>query len=236
MADTPSSRIPSRCCAGPGTDNRYCTNGVLDPDGAHLNRLWYVYDDSSRVTTADALLEGRLQTGGVQHTLLFGIDGLLQDASQTTAQGLGTPLNVYSPVYGGFPRPSITTETPVENEIRRIGVLAQNQMRIAERLSVRVGLRRDMVRNAVIGGDTEKDWATSANVGVVYQVLPGWRRTRATRNRSTRCPASMPAAEVTNRSKRSRSKAASNGNRSSCRCKRRWPITHSKKRIASRTT
>lgn len=46
-------------------------------------------------------------------------------------------------------------------------------MKIAERLSLRAGVRRDMVRNEVIGGDIEKDWATSTNIGVVYEVLPG---------------------------------------------------------------
>jgi iron complex outermembrane recepter protein len=148
-------------------------NGDPAPNGQYLGRPWYIYDDSSQVTTADLLLEGRLQTGGVEHTLLFGVDGMLHDASQTSASGTGTPLNVYSPVYGSFPRPAITTEVPAENEIRRIGVLAQDQMKIAERLSVRLGLRRDMVRSAVIGGDTRKDWATSANFGLVYEMLPG---------------------------------------------------------------
>jgi iron complex outermembrane receptor protein len=52
---------------------------------------------------------------------------------------VGTPLNVYSPVYGSFARPAITGATPSENEVRRIGLLAQDQMKIAERLSLRVG-------------------------------------------------------------------------------------------------
>jgi iron complex outermembrane recepter protein len=148
-------------------------DGGPDASGQYLGRTWYIYDDSSQVTTADVLVEGRLQTGGVEHTLLFGVDGMLHDASQTSVWGPGTPLNVYSPVYGSFPRPAITTETPAENEIRRIGILAQDQMKIAERLSLRLGLRRDMVRNAVIGGDTQKDWATSTNLGLVHEMLPG---------------------------------------------------------------
>lgn len=46
-------------------------------------------------------------------------------------------------------------------------------MKIAERLSLRVGVRRDRVRSEIFGGDVEKDWATSTNIGVVYEVLPG---------------------------------------------------------------
>lgn len=148
-------------------------DGAADANGHYLGRPWYIYDDSSRVTTADVFVEGRLQTGGVEHTLLFGMDGMLHNASQVSASGMGTPLNVYAPVYGSFPRPAITTETPAGNEIRRIGVLAQDQVKIAERLSLRLGVRRDLVRNAVVGADTEKDWATSTNAGVVYEVLPG---------------------------------------------------------------
>ena len=148
-------------------------NDAADPNGQYLGRSWYIYDDRSRVTTSNAYLTGSLQTGGVEHTLLFGMDGLLHDSSQTSASGMGTPLNVYAPVYGTFARPSLGSATPAENEIRRVGVLAQDQMKIAERLSLRAGVRRDMVRNAVIGGDVQKDWATSLNFGVVYELLPG---------------------------------------------------------------
>jgi iron complex outermembrane receptor protein len=148
-------------------------NGDPDPDGEYLGRPWYIYDDSSRITTAEWLVQGRLDSGAIKHTLLFGVDGMLHDASMTSASGEGTPLNVYSPVYGSFPRPSLAGETPTENEIRRIGFLAQDQMKISDRFSVRLGLRRDMVRNAVVGSDLEKDWATSVNFGVVYEIIPG---------------------------------------------------------------
>jgi iron complex outermembrane receptor protein len=149
-------------------------NGYPDPNGQYLGRPWYIYDDASQVTTAEWLVQGRLESGAIQHTLLFGVDGMLHDASQTSASGDGTPLNVYAPIYGTFARPSLAGATPTENEIRRIGILAQDQMKLNDRLSVRVGLRRDMVRNAVTGGGgLDKDWATSTNVGVVYQVIPG---------------------------------------------------------------
>lgn len=148
-------------------------NGDADPNGEYLGREWYIYDDSSRVTTAEWLVQGKLDTGAVKHTLLFGVDGMLHDASQGYAWGEGTPLNVYAPVYGTFARPSLGGATPTENEIRRIGILAQDQMKLNDRLSMRVGLRRDMVRNAVVGSEMEKDWATSVNFGVVYEVIPG---------------------------------------------------------------
>lgn len=148
-------------------------SGTPDPNGEYMGRPWYIYDDSSRITTSEVLMQASLSTGQVQHTLLFGFDGLLQDGSQTSASGDGTLLNVYDPVYGTFDRPSITTELPVDNEIRRFGALIQDQMKIGERWNVRAGLRRDKVTNEASGAETETDWATTGNIGVVYEVIPG---------------------------------------------------------------
>ena len=53
-----------------------------------------------------------------------------------------TPLNVYDPVYGTFPEPSLGAVTPTKSEIRRVGILAQDQMKLFDRLSLRAGLVR----------------------------------------------------------------------------------------------
>lgn len=147
--------------------------GTADPDGEYLGRVWYANEESSSITNGEWLLQGNLQTAGVQHTVLVGVDGLRQSESERTSSGEATPLNVYDPVYGTFDEPPSPTGPASKNQITRIGVLAQDQMRIAEQWSVRLGVRRDVVRNEVRDGDDEKDWATSTNVGVVYQVLPG---------------------------------------------------------------
>jgi iron complex outermembrane recepter protein len=141
--------------------------------GEYLNRLWYVNNDTSQITTSELLVQGEVLTGSVSHTLLFGVDGLLNDFGQRSTEQAATPLNVYSPVYGSFAEPSLGDAALVENEIRRAGFLVQDQMKIGERLSLRAGVRRDMVRNEVVGDEAEKDWENSINVGVVYEVLPG---------------------------------------------------------------
>lgn len=148
-------------------------DGAPDANGQYLNRLWYVNEDSSNITTSEFLVQGELHTGSISHTLLFGVDGMVSDADQRSAELPASPLNVYSPEYGVFPEPTLGDALNTENEVRRIGVLIQDQMKIAERLSVRAGLRRDVVRNEVVGSEIENDWATSANLGVVYEVLPG---------------------------------------------------------------
>ena len=148
-------------------------DGNPKADGEYLNRLWYVNDDSSDITTSEFLVQGELHTGSLAHTLLFGVDGQLNDAGQRTAELPASALNVYAPVYGVFDEPSLGDAPVTRSEIRRTGILMQDQMKIAERLSVRAGVRRDVVRNEIIGAEVEKDWATSTNLGIVYEVLPG---------------------------------------------------------------
>lgn len=147
--------------------------GNPDPNGQYMGRQWYIYDDRSRVTTSDLLLQGDVRTGPVQHKLLLGIDGTVHDASQASADVQAMPLNVYAPVYGTFPEPFLDGAAFTENKIRRLGILAQDQMKFSDKLSLRAGVRRDRVRNAVVGGAVNKDSATSINLGVVVEVLPG---------------------------------------------------------------
>jgi iron complex outermembrane receptor protein len=147
-------------------------SGTADPSGRYLGRYWYIADDSARVLATEALLEGRHRTGTVEHTLLFGVDAMRHEASQTTAQDLGTPLDVYAPVYGSFARPTLGDAAPMDSRIGRFGFFAQDQMKVFDRLSVRAGVRRDRVRNTASASETTTDWATTGNLGVVYAVTP----------------------------------------------------------------
>lgn len=148
--------------------------GAPDATGRHLGRQWYVYDDSARVTTSDLSLVGRRATGPVTHAFVAGVDGLHHRASQASAFGSGTPLDVYTPTYGSFAEPSLAPSTAAtRNTIGRLGVFAQNQMKVLDRLNVRVGVRQDRVRNTVEGSEGQTDWATTGNVGVVFELRRG---------------------------------------------------------------
>jgi iron complex outermembrane receptor protein len=147
-------------------------SGTPDAGGRYLGRYWYISDDSARITATEALLEGRHQTGRVAHTLLFGVDAVRHAASQTTAEDLGTPLDVYAPTYGTFDEPVLGGATPTDSRIQRFGFFAQDQMTLTKRFSVRAGIRRDRVRNTVVDSATTTDWATTGNVGAVFQLVP----------------------------------------------------------------
>lgn len=147
--------------------------GALDANGQYLGRPWYISKDSMRLTTGEVLLKRDWDLGGVKHRVVAGFDVTDMKSSRTAAEADGTPLNVYNPVYGSFPRPTLGNATPTETHIRRQGLLLQDQMKFQNGVSVRLGARRDQVRNTVVGGETTRDAATSLNVGVVYEVLPG---------------------------------------------------------------
>lgn len=149
-------------------------SGTPDASGRYLGRYWYAADDSSHITTTEALLQGRQRTGSVEHTLLFGLDALWHDATHLDAENLGTPLDVYTPTYGTLPRPVYAGDAvTTESQVQRVGFFAQDQMKVSDRLSVRAGLRQDRVGNTVVDSESTTDWATTGNVGAVYKITPG---------------------------------------------------------------
>lgn len=147
--------------------------GTPDSGGRYLGRYRYVSDDRARITASEGLLEGVARTGRIEHRLLFGVDGVLHDVRQAYAEDAAAPLDVYTPVYGTVSEPTLEGAAPVDSEIRRVGFFAQDQMKVNGRLSVRTGVRRDRVGNAVIGGERTTEWATTGNVGLVYELMSG---------------------------------------------------------------
>jgi iron complex outermembrane receptor protein len=147
--------------------------GTPDPNGEHLNRWWYGSDDAGRLATTEVLAEGRVRTGDITHAVLAGVDAMTNEQAMNAFDAFATPLNVYRPVYGTFVEPAMTGGTPDVNRTSRFGLVLQDQMTLAERLHIRLGLRRDRVRNSVVGGDSDLHWVTTGNVGVVYEVADG---------------------------------------------------------------
>lgn len=151
--------------------------GAPDPNGQYLNRFWYLSDDTSRITNADLLLEGKLRFGRTQHTLLVGVDAMRQKSGQKYwGDGVATPLNVYNPVYGSFPEPPhLDADASVtQTWIRQHGVLLQDQIKFDDRWVVVAGLRHDQAKSGGAGTATRSDSATSKNLGVVYLADGGW--------------------------------------------------------------
>jgi iron complex outermembrane receptor protein len=146
--------------------------GAADPNGTYLNRVWYLTEDSARITNGNALLEGHLDFGRTRHTVLLGVDAMGSHMVQKSwGDGPATPLDVYNPVYGGFPEPahSDADATRTTTRVRQYGLLLQDQVKFDERWALVLGLRHDRVKTEVEeAGTADKASATSKNVGLVY--------------------------------------------------------------------
>jgi iron complex outermembrane recepter protein len=151
-------------------------DGNPHPNGRHLNRVWYANDDVGRITNADLLAEGRLALGRTEHALVVGIDGMDARNEQKSLDGAATPLDVYTPTYGTFPKPVLDYGPAVETRTRQFGVLAQDRMKFGEHWVATAGIRHDRVKTTVDGstaqGNDDAEWSTSA--GLVYLAPGGW--------------------------------------------------------------
>ncbi|WP_226468217.1 TonB-dependent siderophore receptor [Luteimonas panaciterrae] len=144
----------------------------LDEEQRLLSRLTYGSDDHSRITNSDLLLEGRLGSGRVRHTLLVGVDAMAFNADQRISPDAycPEPFDVYAPVYGTCPEPQFTAENVwTHTRTRQVGMIVQDQIKLDERWVFVGGLRRDWLET---NDSSEQAW--TKNLGVVYLAKGGW--------------------------------------------------------------
>jgi iron complex outermembrane recepter protein len=149
--------------------------GGLLEDGRSVNRTWYVSNSDTRITNADALVEGRLRLGRTQHTVLFGVDGVWSRNLIQDVEGEATPLDVYTPAYGTSPLPELEFGPASPTRTRQVGFIMQDQVKIDDRWIVLAGARRDYAKNenedAPDAGSDDAAW--TRRVGLVYLAKGG---------------------------------------------------------------
>jgi iron complex outermembrane receptor protein len=133
------------------------------------------WDRSSAVVT-DTSLQYQAATGAVQHTALVGVDYTAPRHESERYQREVANLDVYTPVYGNAIG-SVATQNSVswKSSAKRLGLYAQDQMKIADRWVLLLGGRYDEVRydeseyftGAKIA-DNEKNHAFTGRAGLVY--------------------------------------------------------------------
>jgi iron complex outermembrane recepter protein len=132
------------------------------------------WDRSSAVVT-DSSLQYQATHGLFQHTALVGIDYALPKHESERYNRDVANLDYYSPVYGS----TLGTATPAafswKSTMKRLGIYAQEQMKIADKWVVLLGGRQDYVRydeSAFFTGektvDNEKSQAFTGRAGLVY--------------------------------------------------------------------
>jgi iron complex outermembrane receptor protein len=152
--------------AGLGADERTASR--------YLYREKSVWDEYQ----TDSFATIRLGTSAVRQQLVVGVEvGLSEVTSQIGTTGAAA-LDIYQPVYG--PRPADPTLSPSGSDLWRVGVYAQDQLRLGERWSLVPALRWSRLRRAdhspaarasSAGAESTKH-ALTPSLGVVFLLRP----------------------------------------------------------------
>lgn len=156
----------------------------LDDAQRLLDRDGYFYNVSSRIFAADQNLQGRFDTGPVQHRVLAGLDLLRYRFGQYRASdssdepgSLMRPFDPFSSVYDDSYRPPAYSSFS-RTRTTQMGLYLQDQLRWGP-WGLIGGLRLDRVETRIenpLAGEvsTDKDRATTKRLGLLYDLTTNW--------------------------------------------------------------
>lgn len=131
--------------------------------------------DRSSSAVIDTSVQYRTTTGSVEHTALVGFDYSAPRHESERYDRTAANLDYYAPVYGRPMGPATPAAFAWKSDMQRLGIYAQQQMKIAGKWVVMLGGRQDRVRyderNFFTGEknvDNEKSQAFSGRAGLVY--------------------------------------------------------------------
>jgi iron complex outermembrane receptor protein len=129
--------------------SRVIYGGFLEADDRTLDRYSFPYEENVESFATDNRFNAKLETGGLSHNLLAGIDyrRVLNVSTFGFAFGAAVPsIDIFSPVYGNVPASAdVAATTPFSNiQLKQTGVYAQDQIGI-DKLYILLGVRNDWV-------------------------------------------------------------------------------------------
>ncbi len=150
-----------------------------------LNRYRWAHDTDVNTFTVDNQLEGTVQTGGFEHTLLFGVDyrwyqhsaSTFYDASVNALYpGTIQPIDILNPVYGG-PYGAAPLGPADKTTLNQLGLYAQDQIRFGDGWLVTLNGRYDFAStsldNAVLPDMKSDAGEFSGRAGLAYEFANG---------------------------------------------------------------
>jgi iron complex outermembrane recepter protein len=158
--------------------------GGLDEETGILSRWWSDNRSESERHTAQANIVGEVQTGSIEHTLLFGVDFLrsTEDSDNFFDFTNAPPINIFDPVYGVATIPSaenLPDRFFFDDQTTNWGFYLQDQITLLDNLKFLVGGRFDIVEQenrfrSSFGDDStteQNNDAFTPRVGIVYQPI-----------------------------------------------------------------
>jgi len=143
-------------------------------------RISQIADKDTEALTTDHQLQIDWRLWNTEHTTLVGIDysrvqmdelsgDLTQNIFDVLQQGL---FNLYEPEYGNYIAPA-TTQQP-QTILSQLGWYLQDQIKIARRIILVLGARRDEATTDTDGAEEVEDAETSLRAGLLYKFDAGF--------------------------------------------------------------
>ena len=146
--------------------------------GTTYARASYSTKESNNDWVYDNQLTGKLNTGPIEHELLFGVDRQILHFNEFASFGTATPIDPFNPVYGTMPTPRTPETTPggfpfqLNTRQRQQSVYAQDQMSLGG-LRVTLSGRQDWARAYSSFSPVKKDQKFTYRAGALYKTALG---------------------------------------------------------------
>ena len=158
----------------------------LGRDGRSLSRQRRFRDYQAEHQVLRGEVQGRFETGGLKHRVLFGADYDNFENSQlflrfrpavigaTTTPQQSNDIDILAPVYGRFPLPTPGPQTNRLDTQEAFGLYVQDQIDLGGGVQLRLGGRYDDIRlttlNRANGAVSARDYSRfSPQAGIVYE-------------------------------------------------------------------
>ncbi|KQU90336.1 hypothetical protein ASC78_20545 [Variovorax sp. Root318D1] len=163
--------------------NGFATEANALLANGNLTRQRRFRDFDSHDTALQAELQGKVQTGGIEHELLFGVesfrftmDSVMLRANPSAVRPYA--INIYNPVYGqAQPTPAANTDT-LEQQ-RGTAFYVQDAIKLAPEWRLVAGVRVDNYRQSLLNRRTntaadQDPSSTSPRIGLSWLPTPQW--------------------------------------------------------------
>ncbi|MFG1496286.1 TonB-dependent siderophore receptor [Saccharospirillum sp. HFRX-1] len=158
---------------GTGYQENTYSNG-LAADDRTLSRRAYSTDEETQAITLDNQFTGLVQTGAVDHNLLFGLDLISADASITYDDAAAPNIDLYDPDHDQIDPDALTFTRYTDQNLskRQLGVYIQDQLEWGD-LIVIGGLRYDDFESEIKNNlddttTTQHETNFSKRIGALY--------------------------------------------------------------------
>lgn len=163
--------------------NGFATEANTLQANGNLTRQRRFRDFDSHDTALQAELQGKVQTGSIEHELLFGVesfrfamDSLMLRVNPSPARPYA--INIYNPAYGQ-PQPTPAANTDTLEHQRGTAFYVQDAIKLAPEWRLVAGVRVDSYRQSLLNRRTnatasQSPSATSPRIGLSWLPTPQW--------------------------------------------------------------